>query len=397
MASKKPWYYDIQLMFADMSKKIAEAIEKHKNRPRPEPKQSGMIAVHKGLYYATIFGYFSALLLAAAIFADFRWLLLGLAAVHFLASVEILSVEERGAVLMLGIPVLESDKPGPKIVLRFIMTMLRVPRAPVQYQFPDEPEYVQVGDDKLPLEEIIVDGVLRSKVRPFRFMSGGPRDENSEVPYSGHLNVQMGGMISGSVQVEIEQTFNFIMKMPGRTVEKKFAALRQRLQDTWGSTLVKETQTRPAGLIIDEVEKIRLAQVTALEERTTTWGVKIPEVLLFAPDYGHDVNKSLAGIAETRAEAEQIRTRTDAQAYQTRESGKAAADADLAMKMADNLADADRVEKLGITGPDMFAAEAAERMLKPTDNVYLGISGIVEGLGLPKALKGLFGKKEEAA
>lgn len=347
------------------------------------------VLVRKNLYYPVIIGYFLLLLLVAALVQDIRNWVLAFALIHFIISWQILGNQERGGVMLFEIPISEPDT-GPVFVLFGFMTMGRLPKAPQQFQHPDEPEYVYNDEDKRDLPWIKVNGVERQMVRPFRILSGGPQKE-----YGGHLNIRATGVVTGTTRLCIEQFFDFWVNIPGHTAEEKFTEVRRQMYDTWANTLKEEWEIRPAGLVVDEGKKISRALHKKLEIETESWGVRILEVTLRSPDFGHDLNKKLTGIGEANADAEQTRIRADAAGYARTVEGQTTADANLAKRIADADGDAYEAKALNVGGEAIFAARAAERIIGDKAQLVFGVQGIAEataaGLGLGK----IFGKDKK--
>lgn len=336
-----------------------------------------------------LFLIYAVLVLGSAIyFTELRWWILAASAAHIIASIQTRGADDVGWKFLWGIPT-GPPRVGPNLVLFGFMTMMTIREYPKQFQFPDEPEYVFHGDDKLDLPTH-PDGT--PMVRPMRLVSGGPRKG-----YEGVLNIQLTTKATGTMRTRIRNFLNFWVRIAGNTPEEKLEELKRQMSDTWFNAVKGEWIKRPIGLVIDEGIEIDELVKKAVDSAARSRGIDAYEITLVTPDLGHQLSAKLSEIGEAAAEAEATRTRADATAYETAKHAEGEAAAHLARERADVDADAYRVEKMGITGEQMFAADTAARVIGDKDKMIFGASGLQEAIAAGAAIiDALTGKPKES-
>lgn len=388
MAGQQKWYQRIPSLIArntvSVTKGLAKrtvAITKYLAKrfdamhESDSDSDSTHVVVHKKLYTLFIFLDFGLLLAFALFVPGLRYWLLAIAALQFALSWRIVGNQFIAGLTVFEIPFAE-PKTGPVFVLFPIAQLILVPKAPQQFQFPDEPEWVFNGDDRDPLPMKTINGVTREMVRPYRVISGKPRDD-----YKSHLNIQMTTKATGTVKFSIEQIFDFWTRIAGRNFDEKIVEIRRQMYDTWSDTVVEEYEQRPIGLVIDEGKEIRKNLRINFEEATNSSGVRIWETTLRSPDLGHDLSASLSEIGEANAKGEQTRVSADAAKYATVAAGDGAAQADLLKRRAEADGAAYEAEKLGLDGAQVFAARTGQQIFGDNDKFVFGLGGITEAVG----------------
>ncbi len=261
--------------------------------------------VHWYIYLGLMLAYFvfPYFVLDGQIFADTPneqfWVLTAWT-LHLSLSIRLVSVEEKGAITFLQIPVLVTPWAGPWWVPFGFATMWRVTRATNQREFPSEPEQEYKGDDdtKLPKDEF----------RPIRITTGGPWPDAEYAPLRAgpHLNRQMTVEQNIAVRYHINHPFDLIVRMPGKTIEAKIAYAEHQMADTTVKNLASEYVQRPIGAVIAQHDAISIRVLALLENSIDSWGLQIDQIALKPPDITKPVNLALAGTVEASAIAESV-------------------------------------------------------------------------------------------
>lgn len=375
MAGQQKWYQRLWGFTAPRAAQLVKYLAKRFDAMHEPDPDSEHVTVHKKLYTLFIFLDFGLLLTFALFIPGLRYWLLAIAALQFALSWRIVGNQFVAGLTVFEIPFAE-PKTGPVFVLFPIAQLILVPKAPQQFQFPDEPEWVFNGDDKDPLPMKTINGVTREMVRPYRVISGKPRPG-----YDSHLNIQMTTKATGTVKFSIEQIFDFWTRIAGKTAEDKFAEIRRQMYDTWSDTVVGEYETRPIGLVIDEGKEIREKLRTNFETATNSSGVRIWETTLRSPDLGHDLSGSLSEIGEANARGQQTRVTADAAKYAAVKAGEGVAEVDLLKRKAEADGAAYEAEKLDLDGAQVFAARTAQQIFSDKDKFVFGLGGVTEAIG----------------
>jgi regulator of protease activity HflC (stomatin/prohibitin superfamily) len=349
-------------------------------------------------FYKTVTIITVLILILAPVFAPakFLWWILIPELLYLALSGRILAAEDVGGIFVFGVPTILA-KAGPNVVFPGMMSMKTVRGYPLEIQAPADPEYVFNGDDRDPLGTH-ADGT--PMVRPIRVTSGGPNAEFEKI--NPILNIQMTTKATGTVRPRISNFFDFWVRLAGTTEEEKLVELKRQLVDTWVSAVTLEWAKRPIGMIIRDQREIQVEIRKVMDTAAVSRGVDLYESTLVTPDLSHELAKKLAGIGEAKAQAIATRTTAEAEAFASVQAGQAAAEVALAMaitkaeserldgiaaagaflakEIADVDADTYRMEKMNITGEQMFAADTAARVLGDKDKFFFGAQGIAEGL-----------------
>ncbi len=336
------------------------------------------IMVEPWIYSATLIGYtIVALILAilAVSFGDvnstFGWggAVLGLLVMHFLFSFSQVNENERAGVLFFGAPVREFN-PGFVFHPMGILELKKLPKSPIQVQFPGDPEKVYKGSDeeyfKLP-----EDG-RKGHVLPIRAVTG--KSKGDTAGEAGILNSQMTLEVTFYVRWVIEQFWLYLV-----TVGDQEETNRQ-FRDSGERVIIQEIAKRTVAEVVEELHAINDALATRFEEITQDYGVKIVETAMLSPDINHKVNESLRDVVNAKAKGIQTVIAANAERVRLTEIGAGEA----AAKLAELDALSKGAKALGVFAGDVIDLEKTRAMAQGNATVIVDggskASGIV-GLG----------------
>lgn len=250
--------------------------------------------------------------------------------------------------------------------LPFGLMQLRVASRTVQnFQCPGEPEQVQKGEDKIPLEA--------GKVRPIRAVTRAPNSNET-----GILDTQMTLELNFVVQYAIIDIFDFVANYAS------ISNIEKQLRDIGESTLAEEvTKRTPAGFI-KEFPQINGLLVENVRGRFLNSGVNIISVRLVSPDITHEVSKELANIPIARAKAQQAEITSVGEKTRLTNVGQGAANAKLSMLSAQAKGEKEIMDALDVDGDMVIAAEAVSGLSDKTDVLILGQGGMRDAMSLVK-------------
>lgn len=302
--------------------------------------------------------------------------------IHFAFSWRIINQDEWGAFFFWERP-LVTGEPGPHFLPRGLVQMRTAPRKRKQFQAPGEPEQVFRGDDKVPLP----DGM----VRPIRITTRAPKEGET-----GHLDVQMTASWSFYVQYQILDLFRFF------SIVVSFENAEKLMRDTGEAVLNEFASKHTMNGMIENLPEINKVLDNRIRDLVNSWGMEVYEARALAPDLSHSLSEELRNIASTRAIAEQTRERAAAERVRLEEEGLGAAAALAARLEAEAegreqflTAEAGGLEakmnRLGVSGADVLAAEVASDALASADSIIVGADGIRDLAGMAVAAKHVLG------
>ncbi len=270
--------------------------------------------------------------------------------VLFVATYLVLSLKEVPANQVAGAffygKALSRLEPGLQFVPFGLMQVRAAPREVQQFQCPGEPEMVQKGDDKIPLES-------SGKVRPIRAVTRAARDGETDV-----LDTRMTLELNFVVQYAITDIFDFIANYGNKEVIEK------QLRDIGETTLAEEVVMNTPRTLLERLPEINTSLVLKIKERFRNAGVDIISARLISPDITHRVSEALADTPIEREKAKQAVIR-----------GEGAAQVELSLLSARAQGRKKMKEALEVTGADVLAAEATRDVLEKTDVLVVGAEG----------------------
>lgn len=294
-----------------------------------------------------------------------------IALICLIASIKEVGPDVIAGAYCLGRALVRLD-PGPHF-LPPILTRLRTEPRPVQeFQCPEEPERVQKGEDKIPLE--------KGMVRPIRAVTRAPKQNET-----GILDVQMTLEPSFVVQYAITDIFDFVANYgSSENVQKQ-------LRDIGETTLAEELSRCTPASFIRKLPKINRKLVEEIRKRFLHSGINIISVRLVSPDITHEVGKELANIPIARAQAQQAEIKSVGERTRLTNVGEGTANAKLSLLRAQAKGQKEIKEALGITdGNVVIAAEAVSGLSDKTDVLILGQGGMRDAMSLVKGAQSAF-------
>lgn len=247
-----------------------------------------------------------------------------------------------------------------------LMQIKKNVRTVQSFQCPGEPETVQKGDDKIPLES--------GKVRPIRAVTRAPKDEEKDI-----LDTRMTLELNFVVQYAVTDIFDYVANFGSKeTVEKQ-------LRDIGEATLAEEVTKNTPRAFIEKLADINKSLVEATQMRFENSGVHIISVRLISPDITHDVSSALANIPVERAKAVQTVIKAGAEKTKRTKEGEGLAEAELALLNAQAKGRKAMMETLNVTGESILASEAVRGLSDKTDVLVVGAEGgMKDVMGLVK-------------
>lgn len=256
---------------------------------------------------------------------------------------------------------------GPHLVWFLLMQVRIAPRPVQQRQYPGEPEEVQKGPDKDPLDE--------GKVRPIRPLTRAPTATET-----GILDTQMALEISFVVQYAVTDIFDFVANYGG-----SLSSVEKQLRDIGEIVIAEETTRHTPASFITALPATNKMLLALTRKRFKQSGINIISVRLITPDLSHDVTKELANIPIARAKAEQMKIMAAGKEVEFTREGTGKANAKAAMLSAEAKGRKEMKDALEVTGDAVLASESARGILAETDVLLLGEGGMRDAMGLVKA------------
>ena len=303
------------------------------------------------------------------------------AAIWFVNSIEIVGIDEVGAVELYGLPMIKTGR-GPKVLAKGLFQLRLFSGKVEETQFPDEPEFIQKTDDKQPLEEVeYVDAngdlVRRKKVRPIRITSAEPTKE--ELAEGGILNTQMTLELTFWIRWIIVDPFDLIVNAGDAT------SVIKQMRDVGESTLNNYVTQHTPKQLIKGSKELETALMERIAESVRKWGVKVVGAGMTAIDLNHEVASELRNVAKVKAVAEQTRIAADAEAYKLEQEGKGRGAARAAELAGEGRGYKEAGELIGVEPREVLAAQVARDTVGEADLV-LGSEGIAQVVGLGKKI-----------
>lgn len=264
---------------------------------------------------------------------------------------------------------------GPHFAPFGLMQILKAPRTVQEFQCPGEPETIQKGDDKVPLEP--------GMVRPIRAVTRAPKASEKDL-----LDTQMTLEVSFVVQYAITDILDYKANFGSKE------EIEKQLRDIGEVTIVEDiTQNTPASFIntLPDINEKLAGQV---KKRFKNSGIKVVSVRLISPDITHDVSKALANIPIARAEAKQVEIKAGGEQVRLTREGDGKASAELAMLNARAEGQKRMMKQLKVGGEVIIAAEAVRGLSDKTDVLVVGAEGgMRDVMGLVKGAQSTLNSK----
>ncbi len=375
MASKKPWYYDIQLTLAEAWEHVRKATAGFKKNSEPQsPAAPEPPSLVKNNVYWTIIWLNYGLLIGLGgavglIYHEVWFITVAIVVLQAIISYGQTGDSEIAVLTFLGIPIREVKVGSVFLHLEPYMNVRRGPSIPVQFDFPGPLKNIFYGDDKLEPPP--------GQVRAFRVISGQTKPD-----YAGVLKTEMTVTAAGFVRIQIEHLITFIRNVPGRTTEEKFAELEHEVFTVWCKSVEREYSQRTPGEIRDKNATEISDQIQQdIAEMIKNRGLRIVDSGMHPINLGHDLSGKMSDIAEAEAEAQASNKRADAAAYATVKEGEAEGAADLARKKAEAEGVAYEAEKLNMDASAIFMTRALKDIVGDKDKMFFGVDSIFSMAG----------------
>lgn len=288
---------------------------------------------------------------------------------HIAVSIHSVNENEFGALFFWGQPVRDVDQ-GLRFVPFGLLSLQRLPRNPIQWQFPDDPEYVFKGTDseRANDEEFFA---LSPEERgsfslPIRVTTGKPKKSTKDKTPDGNedvaaLDVQMTIEVNFYVRWRVQHPIVFLVRI-GSIGE----ALRQ-LRDSGERTVTNEIVKRTPAAIISGLNTINKKLNDELENITGDWAISVIEAAMLSPDLTYKVNKALQAVPEAKARATQTQVTAQAERIRLTQEGQGRA----AALTAEYAAIADGAKNLGVNAEELIALRKTEAVAKGNATIFI--------------------------
>ncbi len=319
---------------------------------------------------------------------------LGLAILWLAFSVKRIGPDEQGAILLWGKTMIAVRR-GPKVVIAGIFQLERFGASVRNRQFPDDPEFIQKTDDKIPLEQVEItlpDGTkkIRNKVRPIRLTTAKPvPGQDDDI-----LNVQMVVEFTFWVRYIVVNPFLYIVNAQGFDDASRAAAVEGQMRDTGETALTLEVTKLTPSQLISQMEDLQVKLESALKAKIVRWGVEIVDLGLTSPDLSHelssalrDIPKEKANAAKALAIAAQVRTQADAESYRLTKEGEGLGNKREAELAGEGRGYKKMAEILNIEGREALAAQVARDTVGEGD-LIVGMDGVRDVIAMGKMVLG---------
>ncbi len=210
-------------------------------------------------------------------------LMYGMLVAHIALSCRIVSPTDLGVLEFLGNPT--RDVNSGFVFAPFLIFNLRTEtKLRIQFQIPDEPEFVDKTGNDVPAE---------GKVFPIRVTHATPETaiDGNDKQYEGdplHARMTTEWLVAIWMQITVYRTF---LQVVG-SLENAKAQLRDMAEATLKAYGGKYTPAQ----IIPRMNEVHDALRTSLDKLVASWGVVIPEIALTEMDLGRTINEKLRSI-----------------------------------------------------------------------------------------------------
>lgn len=304
-------------------------------------------------------------------------ILVGFTIIWLASSIKIIPFIEQGAIFFYGIEITRVGQ-GPKVILSGIFQLEKLTAEIQENHYPDDVEYIQHTPDSEPLQSITVqypDGTFqeRLKVRPIRFISGGSSG-------TGVLDTQMNGTITFWVRWSIDDVFKFLLATGG-DLNQAVAQMR----NTGVSEFMEEASKLSPAEIISGLQNLKDSLKNAVLKSVGTWGVKIQEVGLGMPDFGHGVADAMSGVTRSKANAASTVIGAEAERQRIEAVGKGEGVAIQHKLSGEGKGLRDAAKHAKLTPEEILAARVAEKTVGE-GSLIIGTDGIAQAIGIGKTI-----------
>lgn len=293
--------------------------------------------------------------------------------IYLAASIRIIGPEDIGAVIFLGIPVVNVTS-GPVIVPLLLCELVLAPRTLIQKEFPAEQDKIYRDDGPLP----------EGKSPPIRItFAEGPT--NSRDPLDRRV----------TQEVVLVGTFKISNLCRFLTAYGSVDEMLRQIEDTMVGQATDDLTVVSLGEAMRRKNHYSERIRSAVEERIrdVKGGVHVVTALIKGFGLSHDLNRALQAHAEatgqasatvTAAEAERTRLAFEGegrgQAARATTAGEIEGRTDGLVEMA---------KRLGIDGSEVLAAETARGIASGQGStVIVGTEGFTDLIGLARAMAG---------
>lgn len=215
---------------------------------------------------------------------DIGQIMYGLLAAHIALSCRIVSSTELGVVERLGNPDKRNVNSGPVLVPFLIFSLKKETKLRIQFQIPDEPEFVDKTGNDVP---------AKGKVFPIRVTHATPETaiDGNDKQYEGDpLHARMTTEWLVAIWMQITDYSTFLQVIGSR--ENAKAQLRDIAEATLKAYCGKYTPAQ----IIPRLDEVREALRIDLDKLVASWGAVIPDIALTEMDLGKKINETLRSI-----------------------------------------------------------------------------------------------------
>lgn len=319
----------------------------------------------------------SALFALAAFFSDLNTFISGGGVIiafqlaHIALSFKIVRQDELGGLLFFGKPVKVVDS-GFVLCPAGLLQLIKLPKKPIQVQFPGDPEKIFKGTDE---DYFKLSEKERNEVfLPIRATTGKPKENKSGE--GDILNTQMTLEVNFYVRWKIEHFWVFLIRI-GSIDE----ANRQH-RDSGERVIIQAVASRTPAEVIEALPVINEELSAKLEEITEDWGVYIIETAMLSPDVSRSVNVALRDVVVKKAEARQMVVIAEAEETKRTREGKGSANA----KEAELKALAEGARALGVDGQAIIDLEKARALASGKTTIFIDGGQSLTGIGAKLAV-----------
>ncbi len=296
-------------------------------------------------------------------------------------SIRVIGVSEVAAVVLYNLPMTRVRR-GPKFILFGFFQLFRFPASVHQNQFPGDPELIQKGDDKLPLETVEVvqkDGTVlhKQKVRPIRITTAKPKESLGDEDI---LNTQMTVEFSFWVRWIATDPFELIINVSGNLDD----AVKQ-MRDAGESLLNNEVTKLTPSELIDQFKELRNKLFEAIKQSVNEWGIDVIDVGLTAPDLSHEMSAALRNVASTKAEAKTKVIAAEAERIRLHTEGKGQGQAQEERLAGEGRGYKRLARSIGVSPEKVLEAQVTRDTVGEAD-LILGTDGLTQAIGLGSRL-----------
>lgn len=355
--------------------------------PKPEdvPKNEPADVPGNPAFYAELWFFGLAIIIALSVIAWMTWddpildvfgiifnegsTLLFIATIYLILSLKEVSAHEIAGAFCYG-KALAPISPGLHFVPLGLMQIKSVSRTVQEFQCPGEPEIVYKGDDK---DELPV-----GMVRPIRAVTRAPKSKKTnkkenetatEEEEGGVLDTQMTLSINFVVQYAINDVFDFVSNFGNKE------EIEKQLRDVGEIQIVEDITQNTAAGFIKKLPEINAKLVGEVRKRFLNSGINIISVRLISPDITHGVSEALANVPKERADAQAVVIRASGEEIRLTKVGAGTAAAERSLLTARAEGRKLMMDKLGVDGASVLAAEAVRDISSKTNVIVTGGEG----------------------